>query len=590
LDFDQEIEKLMRTVGIVKEKDIRKQLIYKICNEREIKSELSVNKVVTQIRNGQFKEASLDVTLLSKPKFFNDFINLLRANLDNLFYTADFSFQRNCFLFLINLIINLKSFLPSWSLKNEDLYSVDILTKEQINQQISDNRSLLKKWERDNSILYKEVLSFLSQITKERLESEGINKDDIQVTANKIVGNSIDHYLDQMFNFIESSNLKKIAEMRNNGSTLTEIGNDYAAHLLEAMWLGASFVTTNPQLVYLNLERKLDISDSLIDELIRQFLKTNRLAQKSDIKEETIEKFTNIFISEVVLNNARLLRDIFLLTHGNMGYVCLQINPSNHGNIEKMLGQALTIYLYLYKRFGGIPNVVFKLPGTKAGLEVAKILTQVGVGVTITVEFGLFQLFAFAKAINLDKAIVSHLVLMNGRLAFPVRDELLALGVRDAKEVAQWAGVAVAKKAFKILYSKENLGYNPAKVKLLIASLRNYDDFFPDITELIGVPIITVFPNIRHQFDSKPRTLNPITIKNSIDKSILRSLFKSEIFKQAYYLPGDLDVFKPKFGFSLNNTDQVLNWTPIKDTLSGFIHAYENTKEKLREKMKYMYK
>jgi len=30
LDFDQEIEKLMRTVGIVKEKDIRKQLIYKI--------------------------------------------------------------------------------------------------------------------------------------------------------------------------------------------------------------------------------------------------------------------------------------------------------------------------------------------------------------------------------------------------------------------------------------------------------------------------------------------------------------------------------------------------------------------------------
>ncbi len=68
-------------------------------------------------------------------------------------------------------------------------------------------------------------------MTKERLKSEGVNRDDLQMTANEIVGNSIEHYLDQMFNFIEGSNLKKIAEMRNNGSTLNEIGNDYAVHL-----------------------------------------------------------------------------------------------------------------------------------------------------------------------------------------------------------------------------------------------------------------------------------------------------------------------------------------------------------------------
>lgn len=586
MDFGQKIEKFMRRVGCEKDKDIRQQLINRIGKEKEIKTEISVNKIVSRIKNGQFKQASLHVALLTRPHLFNNFLNTLREDLDSLFYTSDLSFQKNSFLFLINLTINLKSFLPCWNLQNEDLYPEDVLTEKQIDHQISENWSLLKKWERDNSALHKEALSFLDKTTKERLESEGVDSNDLQVAASKIVGDSIDHYLDQMFNFIESSNLRKIAEMRNNESTLTEIGNDYAAHLQEAMWLGASFVTTNPQLVYLNLERKLDISDARVDRLIRQFLNNNQLVRVTDIKEETIEQLTDIFISEVVLNNARLLRDIFLLTNGNMGYICLQVNPSNHGNVDKMLDQALRIYLYLHKQLGGIPNVVFKLPGTKAGLEVAEILTQIGIGVTITVDFGLFQLVPFAKAINSDKAIVSHLVLMNGRLAFPVRDELLALGIPNARKTAQYAGVAVAKKAYKLLYSKKNLGYNPAKVKLLIASLRNYDDFFPDITELVGISIITVFPNIRHQFDSDPRTLNPTAVQNPVDESILKSLCQSEIFKQAYYLPGDPDVFKPQSVLSLDKTNEVQNWAPVKATLDGFTHAHEMTKEKLQKKMR----
>jgi len=586
LGFEQKTDRFMRKVGLVKDKDIKEELIDRINKEKERKAEISVDKIVFRIENGQFKEASLDVILLSKPHLFNDFLDLLRTNLDSLFYTSDLSFQKNSFLFLINLTINLKSFLPCWNLQNEDLYPEDVLTEKQIDHQISENWSLLKKWGRDNSALHKEALSFLDKTTKERLESEGVDSNDLQAAASKIVGDSIDHYLDQMFNFIEGSNLKKIAEMRNNGFTLTEIGNDYAAHLQEAMWLGASFVTTNPQLVCLNLERKLDISDARIDELIRQFLNNNQLVRATDIKEETIEQLTDIFISEVVLNNARLLRDVFLITNGNMGYICLQVNPSNHGNVDKMLDQALRIYLYLHKQLGGIPNVVFKLPGTKAGLEVAEILTQIGIGVTITVDFGLFQLVPFAKTINSDKAIVSHLVLMNGRLAFPVRDELLALGIPNARKTAQYAGVAVAKKAYKLLYSKENLGYNPAKVKLLVASLRNYDDFFPDITELTGVSIITVFPNIRHQFDNNPRTLNPMAVQNPVDESILKSLCKSEIFKQAYYLPGDPEVFRPQSVLSLDKTGEVQNWPPVKATLDGFTHAHEMTKEKLQKRIK----
>jgi len=316
-----------------------------------------------------------------------------------------------------------------------------------------------------------------------------------------------------------------------------------------------------------------------------KMLKNKGINKIDNLTEEMLEELGDIFTAEVVINNASLLRDIFLLTNGQKGYVCLQVNPIYHGDAGKMLERALRIFAYLHKRFCGIPNVVFKLPGTKAGLEVEKILTSIGIGTNITVEFGLFQIIPFAKEIDTQSTIVSHLTLMNGRLAFPIRDELLSLGIPNAKKAAEWAGVAVGKKAFDQLYSKKNLGLDPSKIKLLIASLRNYDNFFPDITELIGVPIITVFPNIRNQFDRKTHDINPHAIKKKVDKGIIKTLAKSEIFKQAYYLPGDPDYLKPNTVLSLDNTKAVETWAPVKDTLNAFINARQQTEMELKKRV-----
>ncbi len=585
MDYEEKIENYLKKVGMDKEKDIKRQLVNSIRRERERKTKVSVGEIISQVRKGKFKEVSLDLTLLSRPRQFCDSIEILRKRLDKLFNDFDASFQKNSFLFLMKMTINLKSFLPYWSLRNEDLFQENCLSEEEIDHQISENRVLLNKWERENGNLKKEVFSLINKETEERFESEDVNKDDLKEIVYKTVGDNIDNFLDQMFNFIETSNLEKITKMRNDKTTLTEIGNDYAAHLYEAMLLGASFVTTNPQLAYVNFERKLDISEERIDDLIRQFLQAKNMVNTVDHMHEAVEEFTDIFTAEVVINNASLLRDIFLLTDGKMGYVCFQVNPIHHGNVEKMLDEALSVYTYLYDRLGGIPNVVFKLPGTKAGLEVEEILTNLGIGANITVEFGLFQIIPFAKAINSDRTITSHLTVMNGRLAFPVRDELLGLGIPNAREAAQWAGVAVGKKAYDLLYSKGKLGFDPAKIKLLIASLRNYNNFFPDITELMGAPIVTVFPNIRNQFDSNPHDIDPMSIQNPVDVSILKSLCKSEIFKQAYYLPGDSEEFKPELVLSLDKTEEVQNWIPVKGTLGAFIQARKITEKKLQERM-----
>ncbi len=586
MELEQRIKRLLDKVGLVKDRNITNQIIKKISREREMKAELPVKKTVSQIKNDHSREAGLDLILLSRPSSFEKSLGHLRRNLDSLLHTSDSSFHENAFLFLTNLTINLKSFLPFWNLEYEDSALQESLSKSAIEGQISKNRSLLKKWEKKSLAFRRKELGLLGQGVSERLKSEGVSTDDLDETVREVAGDGIDHYLDQMFSFVETSNLKKVSDMRKNGTTITELGNDYAAHLQETMWLGASFTTTNPELVYLNLERKLDLSDVRVDEMTRRFLNENQLTRTTGLREDTVEKFINILTCEVVLNNARLLRGIFLLSRGSKGYVCLQVNPAAHGDAKRMIEEALKSYSYLYQQLGGIPNVVFKLPATKAGLESAEVLTKVGIGVTITVQFGLFQLIPFAKAVSSGEAIVSHLALMNGRLAFPVRDELLSLGLPGARKAARYAGVAVAKKAYGSLYSKDELGLNPAEVKLLIASLRNYDDFFPDITELIGVPIITVFPNIRHEFDGHPRDLDPSAVEKPVDKSILTSLSQSELFKQAYYTPGDPELFRPHSMLSLDETGEVQSWNPAKTTMDGFINAREKTQDKLKKRMK----
>ncbi len=585
MELEQKIKKLLDKVGLVKDRDIRNQIIKRISREREMKAELPVEKTVSQIKNDHPREAGLDLTLLSRPSSFKKSLGHLRRNLDSLVHTSDSFFRKNIFLFLINLTINLKSFLVSWNLECEDSALEERLSKSAIEGQISKNRFLLRKWEKESLAFRREVLGLLDQGVRERLKSEAVSADDLDEAVRGVVGEGIDHYLDEIFGFIEMSNLKKVSDMRKNGSTITEIGNDYAAHLQETMWLGASFTTTNPELVYLNLERKLDLSDVRVDEMTRRFLNENQLTRTTGLREDAVEKLTNILTCEVVLDNARLLRGIFLLSRGSKGYVCLQVDPTAHGDAKRMVEEALESYLYFYQQLDGIPNIVFKLPGIKAGLEAAEILTRIGIGVTITVEFGLFQLIPFAKAVSSGEAIASHLALMNGRLAFPVRDELLTMGIPDARETARYAGVAVGKKAYRFLYSKEELALNPTEIKLLVASLRDYDDFFPDITELIGVPIITVFPNIRHEFDGRLRDLDPSAVEKPVDKSILTSLSQSELFKQAYYMPGDPELFRPHSMLSLDKGDEVENWNPVKTTMDGFIAAREKTKERLRKRV-----
>jgi hypothetical protein len=428
--------------------------------------------------------------------------------------------------------------------------------------------------------------------TAARLKAEQASDPEGEAAA--LVGNSVKEYLVNLSGELSDSNLRRISAMRMAGQTLTEFSNDYAAFLQHTLYLGASFVTCNPPLVDLAWVVAPERWNPIVDSII------------SDNPEADGDELALLVTSEVVLANMRPLRPIFLLTEGQMGCVCLQVNPHKHGDATAMISDALFIYEKMRNKLnGGVPNVVFKLPGTKAGLEACQTLTGQGIGTTITVNFGMFQHLPFAQAIHESQAIFGCLVEMSGRLAYPVRDELLAKldelgghGIDEARarEAAAWSGIAVLKRLYRLLNEKE---YDLRQVKPLVASLRIYEgngyeslpNAFPDITEITGASIISVFPNVRRAFDTRSEIeLAPRRIETPIADDILEVLKHSGIFKQAYYVEDEGWVadedsrFRPDYQLTLADETATATWAPVHNTLTEFCNSYDQFVQRILER------
>lgn len=553
-----------------------------IGQERLQREAFSGQDLVPMIRGGAGQEALENLVFFTAPLGFSSHAETLEQHIASEFRTAGGEAQERYLGFVAELALALGSFLPAWNLKDTARHGDAALGDDQVDAAVGRMRALVRKLADQAPAVAETLLTRWRGRAAVRFEAE--NASDPLAQADALVGVSIDEYLANMRAELAHSNVRRIAEMRDAGQTLTEISNDYAAFLQYALYLGASFATTNPPLVdyawLADPERWTPIVDHII-------------ADHPQAEDDELARRVTL---EVVLANMRLLRPIFLLSGGEMGCVCLQVNPHNHADAGVMITDALAFYDGLRTRLqGGVPNVVFKLPGTKGGLEACRALTKRGIGVTITVDFGMFQHIPFAEAMNEGHAIFSCLVEMNGRLAYPVRDELLAgleelaaYGIDEARarEAAAWAGVAVTKRLYAWLTEH---GYDLRRFKPLVASLRIYkgDGYerlpsaYPDITEILGASILSVFPNVRRPFDQVPALAwEPMRIEAPVPDEVLEVLSHSEIFRQAYYVADrawlpEQDGFKPDDELTLDDEAAVAAWAPIRNTLGGFQQSFD---------------
>ncbi len=153
-------------------------------------------------------------------------------------------------------------------------------------------------------------------------------------------------------------------------------------------------------------------------------------------------------------NAAALLKPIFDRQNGKNGRLSIQTDPRLYRNSDAILKQALD-----FDRLA--PNMIVKIPVTRAGIPAIEEATYRGVSINATVCFTLPQCIAVAEAVERGLArrekeglpidtMGPVCTIMVGRLD----DWLKVVAERENISVDpgyfEWAGVAVLKKTYKI--------------------------------------------------------------------------------------------------------------------------------------------
>ncbi len=358
-----------------------------IAQERRQREAQAREDIFHLISQGERQKTLDSLLFFTLPKKFPVAVDKLLQQVEAGFGEANQALREEYLAFLVELTLALRSLLPRWNLQNADRYGKSTLTQARLEATADHLQAFIHRLARHAPEAEAVILSEFKLEAAARYKAE--QAPNPEQAAQTLAGSSLGEFIENYCRELSQSQLRRIAEMRFSGETGTELSNDYAAFLQYTLYLGASFATTNPPLVNMAWDALPGTWNPIIDGLI------------SSHPEADVPHLAKLVTMEVVLEQMRLLRPIFLLNEGRMGSVCLQVNPGNHADTQAMVSDALFFYdLMRCHLNGGIPNVVFKLPGTQAGLDACRELTSRGIGVTITVNFGMFQHMPFAEAMS----------------------------------------------------------------------------------------------------------------------------------------------------------------------------------------------
>jgi hypothetical protein len=364
----------------------------------------------------------------------------------------------------------------------------------------------------------------------------------------------------QAISQLNQCNLLRLSRMALMGETSTCLGHDYAAGLWRGMRRGLVYLnTTNPALVGMAVADNPDYWGPIIREV------------KDEHPQSEPEGIAEMMTIKVVIENAQMLRPIWEISGGRFGLVSLQLSPKHAFEAKVMIAEALRIWAQLWERFGARPNVVFKVPGTAAGLEVAAMLTEHGIGVNITCAYSFSQQVAFAGVIEEHShGQTCFRTQMDGRVDDPIGEELKA--IRDNwAELKTWATTAIRQRDYGLLCNPPAKGGLGLSSSFCLGAAGRGPHNILRSTVLGPVPLcLTVFPTRQEEFDSddsEPRDVNPNALFEPIPGSTLAGLHESWLFRRSYAHPSDSEGMKPP---------DFDTYGPLLATLKEFGEKYDN--------------
>jgi len=317
-------------------------------------------------------------------------------------------------------------------------------------------------------------------------------------------------------------------------ATPTCLWNDSASiqELTYSIEHGAVGATCNPVIVLGVLKKEMSFWKDRIREIINEKLRA------------TEDEIAWQLVAEISVNSAALLKPIFDAHHGKNGRLSIQTDPRLFRDPEAIVAQAQE-----FNRLA--PNMIVKIPVTRAGIPAIEEATYLGISINATVCFSLPQCVAVAEAVERGlrrreregkdiSAMGPVCTIMVGRLDDWLKVVLEKENIAIDPGYLEWAGVAVFKKTYQLFRER---GY---RIRLLSAAFRNHMHW----SEFIGGDVVISPPySWQVRFNA-----SDIEVRSRIDKpvdpQILEELSKKFAdFRRAYTEGGilmeDFDSFGP---------------------------------------------
>jgi transaldolase len=245
----------------------------------------------------------------------------------------------------------------------------------------------------------------------------------------------------------------------------------------------------------------------------------------------------------------------FAASGGHAGRLSIQTDPTRWRDAAALVEQAV--------EFDGLaPNVIVKLPATRAGIAAMEEATYRGVSINATVSFSVAQAVAAAEAVergierrnaeNRDTTRMGPVItIMMGRLEDWLREMADADALTIHPMALPWSGVAVVKRARGTWRER---GF---RARLLAAAIRHHLHW----SELIGGDLIVTLPSAwQKRFNASSVEVRD-RIDDPVDPRWIEELGRLPDFGHAYE-PDGLTI------------DEFDTWGPTRRTLRAFVGSY----------------
>ena len=234
-------------------------------------------------------------------------------------------------------------------------------------------------------------------------------------------------------------------------------------------------------------------------------------------------------VEEMSVRAAKLLEPAFAEHHGRNGRLSIQTDPRLYRDPVAILDNV--------KRFAVLaPNMIVKIPVTRAGIRAIEEATALGISINATVCFTLPQCIAVAEAVERGlrrreaegEEIASMgpvCTIMVGRLDDWLKVYLERHDISIDPGILEWSGVAVFKKTYGLFRKR---GY---RIRLLSAAFRNHMHW----SEIIGADAVVSPPSAwQKRFNASDIEVRP-RIDAPVDPRVVEQLLtKFPDFSAAY--------------------------------------------------------